>query len=134
MAQLVHTARQMFETRIAKYNDPHNLEWDWDDLATVDKWQWHAFSAFMDLVAVEKERDALMEVVRDINAWIEFALSGEQIKHRAGRVPPTFTDGYNYVEIPEWQIRQKMASTRMAIEGITEEDIAETRNPESRPT
>lgn len=55
--QLVHSARVMFETRIAKYNDPHNLEWEWDDI--TDKWERHALSAFMDLKSVEAERDAL---------------------------------------------------------------------------
>ncbi len=50
--QLAHNTRQMFLNRIAKYNDPHNLEWEWDDI--TDKWERHAFSAFMDLVATEE--------------------------------------------------------------------------------
>lgn len=69
MTQLVHTARTMFEARIAKYNDPHNLEWEWDDIA--DKWQRHAFSAFMDLVQVEQERDALKEEVERLQAHVK---------------------------------------------------------------
>lgn len=59
--QLVHTARQMFETRWAKYNDPHNEEWDFDDV--TDKWERHAWSAYLDLVAVEKERDTLLSII-----------------------------------------------------------------------
>jgi hypothetical protein len=59
--QLVHTARQMFETRLAKYNDPHNLEWDFDDI--TDKWERHAWSAFLDLQSTEAERDALLSEV-----------------------------------------------------------------------
>jgi hypothetical protein len=57
--QLVHSARQMFETRLAKYNDPRNLEWDFDDI--TDKWERHAFSVFMDLQSTEAERDALLQ-------------------------------------------------------------------------
>ena len=59
--QLVHSARQMFETRLAKYNGPRNLEWDFDDI--TDKWERHAFSAFMDLQSTEAERDALLAEV-----------------------------------------------------------------------
>jgi hypothetical protein len=59
--QLVHTARVMFETRLAKYNDPHNLEWDFDDV--TDKWERHAYSAFMDLQEVEEERDQLRGII-----------------------------------------------------------------------
>lgn len=74
--QLVHTARQMFETRLAKYNDPHNLEWDMDDM--TDKWERHAFSAFMDLQATEAERDQLqaeVDALRGENGkWREWAI------------------------------------------------------------
>lgn len=68
--QLVHSAHLMLAARAAKYNDPNNLEWEWDNV--TDKWERHAFSAFMDLQATEsqltstaKERDsALVEVER----------------------------------------------------------------------
>jgi hypothetical protein len=62
--QLVHTARQMFETRLAKYNDPHNLEWDFDDI--FDKWERHAWSAFLDLKSTEAERDALLNKIAEL--------------------------------------------------------------------
>lgn len=62
--QLAHSARQMFETRLAKYNDPRNLEWDFDDI--TDKWQRHAYSAYLDLVAVESQRDALRSALGSI--------------------------------------------------------------------
>lgn len=62
--QLVHTARQMFETRWAKYNDPHNLEWDFEEI--TDKWERHAWSAFLDLAAVEKERDTLLQIINSL--------------------------------------------------------------------
>jgi hypothetical protein len=64
--QLVHTARQMFETRLAKYNDPRNLEWDFDDI--TDKWERHAWSAFLDLRATEVERDELLSEVATLRA------------------------------------------------------------------
>jgi hypothetical protein len=47
----------MFETRLAKYRDPHNEEWDFNDV--TDKWERHAFSAFIDLQAAEKEIEIL---------------------------------------------------------------------------
>lgn len=57
--QLVHSARQMFETRWAKYNDPRNLDSEFDaDMARAGKWERHAWSAYLDLVATEEERDA----------------------------------------------------------------------------
>ena len=59
--QLVHTARQMFETRLAKYNDPHNLEWDFDDI--TDKWERHAFSAHGML---REEIDEALQEVREV--------------------------------------------------------------------
>jgi|SRR6476659_8090076 len=64
--QLVYSARQMFETRLAKYNDPRNLEWDFDDIR--DKWERHAFSAFIDLQTVEAERDQLLAEVAELRA------------------------------------------------------------------
>lgn len=65
MSQLVHTARQMFESRIAKYDDPHNLEWEWDDV--TDKWERHAFSAYMDLVETEKRLSTTVAALRNIS-------------------------------------------------------------------
>lgn len=66
--QLVHTTRQMFEARIERYDDPQNLDWDWSEVR--DKWERHAFSAFMDLQSVEAEveklraeRDNLLKVL-----------------------------------------------------------------------
>jgi len=70
--QLVHSARQMFETRLAKYNDPHNLEWDFDDIR--DKWERHAFSAFVDLQTVEAERDQLLAEVAQLREAARDAL------------------------------------------------------------
>jgi predicted peroxiredoxin len=67
--QLAHTARQMFETRLAKYNDPRNLEWDFDDI--TDKWERHAWSAFLDLQATEAERDALLSEVAQLKRWVQ---------------------------------------------------------------
>lgn len=42
----------------------------------------------------------------DLQAWIEFAL--QAVRYRAGKIPPTYTDGYSYVEVPEWSMRQKL--------------------------
>lgn len=87
---------------------------------------------------LKAERDALLsrneqqgEKLADLQAWIEFAL--QEVKIRAGRIPPTFTDGYTYVEIPEWKMRQKLSEIRMAREGITEEDVEDTRMPRYWP-
>lgn len=60
--QLVHSAFEMFLTRIAKYNDPHNEEWDWDDV--TDKWERHAFAAFRDLLGVADQVARLREALR----------------------------------------------------------------------
>lgn len=67
--QLTHSVRQMFETRLAKYNDPRNFEWDMDDV--TDKWQRHAYSAYLDLVAVEKERDAALNTCDSLRERLE---------------------------------------------------------------
>jgi hypothetical protein len=64
-AQLVHTARVMFETRWARYSDPRNLDWEFDvDMNHASKWERHAWSAYLDLVATESECDLLLERVR----------------------------------------------------------------------
>ena len=57
---------------------------------------------------MSKEAITLESCLRDLRAWIEFAL--QDVKYRAGTIPPTYTDGYSYVEIPEWQMRQKLAN------------------------
>lgn len=56
--QLTHTAYEMFLTRIAKYSDPNNEEWDWADV--TDKWERHAFAAFRDL----RDADAKLAALR----------------------------------------------------------------------
>lgn len=66
--QLAYSARQMFEARIAKYNDPKNLECEWADLENANRWERHAFSAYVDLVAVEKERDELATALTEARA------------------------------------------------------------------
>lgn len=68
--QLAHTARQMFEARIAKYNDPNNLEWEWEDLAAT-RWERHAFSAFLDLQTAEKKVASLLATIDQRDAEIE---------------------------------------------------------------
>lgn len=67
--QLVHSSFEMFLTRIAKYNDPHNEEWDWGDV--TDKWERHAFSAFRDLLDALRENDRLRTTydADDYVAW-----------------------------------------------------------------
>jgi len=47
---LVHEARQMILKRWAKYSDPKNLEWNFDE---VDKWERHAINAVLDLEMAE---------------------------------------------------------------------------------
>jgi Trp operon repressor len=55
----------MFETRWARYSDPRNLDWEFDvDMNHASKWERHAWSAYLDLVATESERDSLLERVR----------------------------------------------------------------------
>jgi hypothetical protein len=55
----------MFETRWARYGDPRNLVWEFDvDMNHASKWERHAWSAYLDLVATESERDLLLERVR----------------------------------------------------------------------
>lgn len=78
--QLVYSARQMFETRLVKYNDPHNLEWDFDDI--TDKWERHAWSAFLDLQSTEAERDTLLNEVR--NATERFEAEHELLRKVVG--------------------------------------------------
>jgi len=53
--QLLDNAKESMLARIAKYNDPNNDEYDWDDVR--DKWERHALAAVQDLAAVEAERD-----------------------------------------------------------------------------
>lgn len=63
----------MFETRWAKYNDPKNLEWDFGDIR--DKWERHAWSAYLDLVATEQERDALLARVQELEVALAWAVT-----------------------------------------------------------
>lgn len=72
--QLAHTVRQMFETRWAKYSDPHNLEWDFDDI--TDKWERHAWSAFLDLQSTEAERDELLREVAQLREALQSIAKG----------------------------------------------------------
>src|ERR1043165_6739244 len=51
--QAFHTASMMVETRRAKCNTRPNPGWEFDDI--TDKWERHAFSAFMDLQVAEAE-------------------------------------------------------------------------------
>lgn len=43
---LVHEAREAIRRRWAKYSDPKNLEWDFED---ADQWERHAINAVLDL-------------------------------------------------------------------------------------
>lgn len=65
--QLVHSAYEMFLSRIAKYNDPYNEEWDWDDVA--DKWARHAYAAFRDLLAVSVSAQAVRTDTVSVSQW-----------------------------------------------------------------
>lgn len=69
-------------------------------------------------IQVLKEKLAQLddaELLSDLSAWITFRL--EHVKQQAGRIPPTFTDGYSYVEIPEWEMRQKLAALEAVRKG-----------------
>lgn len=74
--QLVHSAFEMFLTRIAKYNDPDNEEWDWDDV--TDKWERHAFSVFRDLMTVRAAREGSERVAacKWVMKYDEIAVTG----------------------------------------------------------
>ncbi len=48
--QLVHNARESLLARHAKYEDPNNLGWEWED---ASKFERRAISAVLDLVASE---------------------------------------------------------------------------------
>jgi len=93
--QLVHTARQMFETRLAKYNDPHNLEWDFDDV--TDKWERRAFSAFMDLVATEArlaEAQQQLNQLQIVNKQLSEGLSVRDAQYQTLRAQLTGSDRF----------------------------------------
>ena len=64
---LVHEARKAIENRIAKYFDPHNLYYDWDD---ADRWERHAMNAVLDLQKAEARVAELEKALRDISAAI----------------------------------------------------------------
>ena len=53
-------------------------------------------------------------ILHDIQAWLSFRLDSG-VRHKAGMVGPTYTDGYSYVEIPEWEARQKLDNVRAAL-------------------
>lgn len=64
-----------------------------------------------------QERDlelAPLSTLRDIQAWLSFRLE-IGIRHKPGTIGPTYTDGYSYVEIPEWEARQKLDNARAAL-------------------
>lgn len=78
---------------------------------------------------MSEQTDERASLLADLQAWIEFALNKE-IKYRQTGHDPKL-NGYSYVEIPEWEMRQKLAAIRMELLGVTEEDIEETRGPKS---
>lgn len=141
--QLVHTARQMFETRWAKYNDPHNEDWDFDEV--IDKWERHAWSAFLDLVAVEKERDALLSTIDTLQQQDALV---DEVRRRMDVVVDAAVEWYNAGrEGKEWglneaevldnaiesllELREKPA-TKSALRGYNPERGKSSRNePES---
>lgn len=55
----------------------------------------------------------LGELLADLQAWIEFKLDGE-IKYRQGEQPGPIRNGHTFIEIPEWEIRQKLDSIQKA--------------------
>lgn len=59
-------------------------------------------------------------ILRDLEAWLSFRLEC-CIRHKAGTMAPTYTDGYSYVEIPEWEARQKLDNVRAARNAINKE-------------
>lgn len=61
------------------------------------------------------------ECLRDLQAWIEFALKGE-IKGRQTGDYATGFNCYSYVEIPEWSLRQKLNNITTALTRTTTAD------------
>lgn len=49
---LVYEARKMLLARWAKYSDPKNLDWDWEDV--TNRWERHAINAVLDLERAER--------------------------------------------------------------------------------
>ena len=76
--QLVQNARESILARIAKYNDPCNEEWDWDDVH--DKWERHALSAVRDLVTVEAERDTMLATNKRLREALK-PFANQKIEH-----------------------------------------------------
>lgn len=74
--QVVFSARQMFLARIAKYDDPRNEEWDWDDV--TDKWERHAFAAFRDLLTAESDLHAALSIIDAQTADAESVRAAER--------------------------------------------------------
>jgi len=63
---------------------------------------------------VISREDSPLSTLRDFEAWLSFRLANA-IKTKAGTIGPTYTDGYSYVEIPEWEARQKLDNTQRAL-------------------
>lgn len=59
---------------------------------------------------------SLSSCLRDIEAWISFRLESA-IKHQASvaNADGSHSDGYSYVEVPEWEARQKLDNVRTAL-------------------
>jgi hypothetical protein len=57
---------------------------------------------------------SMESILRDVEAWLSFRLE-TAIKYKAGTIGPTYTDGYSYVEIPEWEARQKLDNVRQRL-------------------
>lgn len=94
--QLVWEARVSILARIAKYNDPHNLDWEWSDAG--DKWERHALSAVQDLVAAERlivqlllEQEGRTMPTTSHNPALTGANASRQAK--AQILPPPVPDG-----------------------------------------
>lgn len=81
--QLNHSARKMIEARIAKYDDPHNEEWDLGD-PHIHKWEHHAISIYRDLLAAEAEIERLSAHVKDLDHDVQAAVDEANWQNRQG--------------------------------------------------
>lgn len=79
--KLQRQIRVSIEARIAKYYDPKNEEWEWDD---AEKWEKHAMNAVLDLQAAESRISRSEENFRDMLAkllpYVRASISSDEME------------------------------------------------------
>lgn len=88
---------------------------------SIPNWEGGEVVHRSDYDALLSQRGSLVEALKNLQAWMEFLLK-HKIRSRAGEIPPTCTDGYSYIDVPEWDMRQKLAAIKEDLSDVKEKE------------